>query len=72
VSDQADEQRRGVKPDSDSPEWWAMGAELCTCGHRLDLHREVVDSLGDGTRFECRALDCYCGDFALTLDKCKR
>lgn len=20
------------------PEWWAMGAELCVCGHRLDEH----------------------------------
>jgi hypothetical protein len=33
MGDQADEQRRGVKPDSDSPEWWAMDREwdLSSC-----------------------------------------
>jgi hypothetical protein len=40
------------------PEWWAMGAELCACGHRVDDH----DLLTDGPS-ACQ--DCDCADLNL-------
>ena len=54
------------------PEWWAMGAELCTCNHRADLHREA----SEGGRFPCTASEggigwsnaCACQDFMPALD----
>ncbi len=44
------------------PEWWAMGAELCSCGHRIDHHQERVDSAdaSAGTHWPCD--DCACQD----------
>lgn len=55
------------------PEWDAMGAEVCTCGHRLDRHveREITEG---ATRFECthaflddgsNMTQCGCLDFTL-------
>ena len=36
------------------PEWWAMGAELCMCGHRADGHEEeAIGGGAGGTRFRC-------------------
>jgi hypothetical protein len=71
MSDQRDDQRTGRKPDSDSPEWWALFVNFCTCGHSFDRHPERVDSIdaSAGTHMPCDL--CACQDFELaqsTLD----
>lgn len=59
------------------PEWDAMGAEVCTCGHRADEHIETDDNPDFPPRFRCghAFLDdgtnltrCGCLDFVAPLD----
>lgn len=47
------------------PEWWAMGGELCTCGHRLDKHREQVDNTDASAGIHMPCEQCACQDFEL-------
>ena len=50
-------------PDSASPEWWAMGGEVCQCEHHVDEHHQF--NLGTPRYFAggCMALDCVCSAF---------
>jgi hypothetical protein len=69
------EHPRDVDEREHGPEWWAMGGEVCKCGHTLDQHIENADWYGDGsgTRFPCGyseggvgwANRCSCLDFEL-------
>jgi hypothetical protein len=60
MSDHYGDERIGVKPDSDAPEWWAMDREyFCDyCGHSAYRHRE---RLGDSDLAPCG--ECACADF---------
>lgn len=46
--------RVDIEREEVGPEWWAMGRELCQCGHHFDNHTSVI---GPPVCQDCDACD---------------